>query len=97
MMQHSWVDSGPGEVPTGAVEAGKTKDGRVLYIAQSKGEAGHYENMKNCVEYENNCIANCKNPWKILVVKCCEYISFEMSFIGSAALFIPRIISPTIK
>ena len=96
-MQHSWVDSGPGEVPPGAVIAGKTGDGRVLYIAQSHGEAGHYETMKDCAEYEKSIYAYCRNPWKILVVKCCEYILFERSSIGSAALCFPVVFSVIIE
>ena len=75
-MQYIWVESGPGEVPPGAVVAGKTADGRILYVAQTRGEAGHYDPTKHCAEDYNNCAGT----WKILVVTYCEHILLEFSF-----------------
>ena len=65
-MQYIWVESGPGEVPPGAVVGGKMADGRVLYTAQVKGEAGQYDPTKSCAEYIMNRY-RCESPWKILV------------------------------
>ena len=83
-MQYTWVESGPGEVPPGSVVAGNTKAGRTLYIAQTGGEAGHYDPTKTCAE---ELTSACGRPWKILVttyagLPYCECL-LGMSFIGS--------------
>ena len=80
-----WVDSGPHEVPMGAVVAGRTGDGRLLYTAQAGGEAGNYDVTKNCAEFASYTYEYaCYSSWKILVVTHCEY--WNAAFRGSKKL-----------
>ena len=78
MRQFTWVDSRPGEIPVGALVAGETEDGRVLYTAQARGEAGHYDVTKNCAEYSQNTYT-CDSSWKILVVTQSKWFILSLS------------------